>query len=188
MVSQRDVAMSRRPAVASEATLWEAAMAGRVAAMSPLELMRLHAMVMEELAERKVIRTRNNPVADYAELLVCRALSLKRAGRSTKGYDAEDCEGNRFEIKSRRLSKGMRSQVLSPIRDLDGEHFQQLVVVVFADDYSVARAFCLPRERIAAHGAYRKHVNGWMIPLRASLWSDSQAVDITAKLRASQCE
>jgi len=161
-------------------------MAGQVAAMSPLELLQLHALVMTELASRGVVRTRNNPVADYAELLVCRALSLKRAGRSTKGYDAEDAAGERYEIKSRRHSEGARSEVLSPIRDLDGEHFRHLVVVVFNADYTVERAFRLPRERIAAHGAYRKHVNGWMIPLRASLWSDPQAVDITAEVMTAQ--
>lgn len=161
-------------------------MAERVAAMSPLELLRLHARVMRELAIREVVRTRNNPVADYAELLVCRALSLKRAGRSTKGYDAEDAEGQRYEIKARRLSEEARSQVLSPIRDLDGVHFQHLVVVVFRDDYTVERALRLPRERIAAHGAYRKHINGWVIPVRESLWSDTQAVDITAEVRAAQ--
>ena len=45
------------------------------------ELLRCFANILDELKERKVVRTRNNPVADYAEWLVTRqfGLSLERS-------------------------------------------------------------------------------------------------------------
>ena len=64
------------------------------------DLMRLYKDVMRELREKKITRSSINPTAEY---LMSRALDLERARRSTMGYDAEDGDGVRHEIKGRQL-------------------------------------------------------------------------------------
>ena len=61
-----------------------------LARLSVSELMRLFADVMEELKKKDVVRTRNNPVGDYAEWLTRQAFSLTRAPNSNKGFDGVD--------------------------------------------------------------------------------------------------
>ncbi len=68
-------------------------------------LLFLFADVMEELRRRDVVRSSNNPVADYTEWLVARSLSLKLRPGSSTGFDAEDKDGKRYEIKGRRLTE-----------------------------------------------------------------------------------
>src|SRR5712671_1175595 len=72
--------------------------------LSTSNLLQLSAGVIDELRRRGVIRTTNNPVADYAELLAARAFGLVLAGRSEAGYDATDAAGNRYQVKARRLT------------------------------------------------------------------------------------
>ena len=65
------------------------------------ELLRLYGSLMEELRRRKLIRSSNNPVSDYAEKLVCEKLALSLAGKSSKGYDAIDEKtGIKYQKKS----------------------------------------------------------------------------------------
>jgi hypothetical protein len=155
-------------------------------ALSVIELLRLHSAVLDELKARGAMRTRNNPVADYAEALVCKALSLQRAGKESKGHDATGPDGKRYEIKSRRMSLQKKSMVTSPLRGLDGAHFDEVIIVLFNEDYTVNRAVQLPRQYVRVLGSFRPHVNGWVIPLRESLWNDPHAKDITAQLRRCQ--
>lgn len=73
---------------------------------STRELLTLFARVLEHLRDREVVRSGNNPVADYCESLVVKALNLKRLGGSNKGCDAVDhLNGTRYEIKGRRITK-----------------------------------------------------------------------------------
>lgn len=151
--------------------------------LSDLELLRLHAAILDRLSKRGTVRTLNNPVADYAEHLVCKALSLRRAAKSNKGYDAEDAHGTRYEIKSRRESGSRNTTLTSPIRGLEKEHFHELVIVLFAEGYTVKHAAQFHREHVSRIGRFRKHVNGWVIPIRDSLWKDPGGIDITELLR-----
>jgi len=52
------------------------------------ELLALYVAVLKELRRRKVVRSTNNPVADYAEFLLSGVMGLKLAAKSTTGYDA----------------------------------------------------------------------------------------------------
>jgi hypothetical protein len=56
--------------------------------------------IIEELRDRGLTRSKNNPVADYAEHLVCKAFSLTPAEKSTKGYDAVDIKGGGENAKA----------------------------------------------------------------------------------------
>ena len=54
------------------------------------ELLHLYGRLMEELRQRELVRSSNNPVSDYAEKIVCERLKLSLMGKSRKGYDAID--------------------------------------------------------------------------------------------------
>lgn len=142
-----------------------------------------YSAIMVELRRREVIRSTNNPVADYAEFLICQALGLRRAPKSTKGYDATDKRGRRYEIKARRLTKENPSRQLSAIRDMDGAHFDFLAIVLFAPDFSVTHAFVIPAVQVRAAAQYRSHVNAWILHARDALLQDRGVKDITEAVR-----
>ena len=60
-------------------------------------LLKEYAAVMRELRKHGI----KHPVADYAEILVCQRLGLKRQPPANKGVDAVDEAGTRFQIKAR---------------------------------------------------------------------------------------
>ena len=67
--------------------------------MAVADLLRLFSRVLDELRSRGVVRSTNNPVADYAEYLVIKALDLRAAPKSTKGYDAVDANERKYKVK-----------------------------------------------------------------------------------------
>ena len=64
-----------------------------LAMLSVQDLLKLQAAAIGELKDRGILRTRNNPVGDYAEWLVSSALNLKLARNSAAGHDAESDSG-----------------------------------------------------------------------------------------------
>jgi hypothetical protein len=111
------------------------------------DLLSDYAKIMDQLRERGVVRSSNNPVADYCESLVARALKLRPSPRSNKGCDAiDESNGKKYEIKGRRITKHNPSTQLSVIRDLDFCHFDYLVGVLFDEDFVVTRACRIPYE------------------------------------------
>jgi hypothetical protein len=150
------------------------------------ELLALFSGVLDELRRREIIRSTNNPVADYAESLVARALSLELAPKSSTGYDAVDALGQRYEIKGRRPTRQNPSTQLSAIRGLDLEHFSFLAGVLFAEDFSVNRGCLIPYKTVKELAVYRPHVNASIIHLRDSVWSVPEVRDITNLLKEVQ--
>lgn len=153
------------------------------------ELLTLYSKVMEELRQRKIVRSGNNPAADYCESLVVKALKLRPLGRAHKGCDAvDDLDKKRYEIKCRRITKYNPSTQASVIRDLDSGHFDYLVGVLFDDDFNVTRACIVPHKVVKESAAYRKYINGWLLHLRPSLWDTPGVRDITSDLQKAQSE
>lgn len=153
---------------------------------STKELLALFSDVLSELRTRKVVRSTNNPVADYAEGLVATALSLQLLPGSTTGCDAKDDAGRRYEIKGRRLTAHNPSTQLSVLRALDKCHFDFLAGVLFNQDFSVQRACLIPRDVVARTAKFRQHVNGWILFLRPALWEEPGVTDITELLRRAE--
>jgi hypothetical protein len=149
--------------------------------LSAAELLRLHAGVSAELRSRGICRSGNNPVADYAEGLVAKALGLQLANGSTAGYDAKDAEGRRYEIKARRVTRPRTATMLSAIRGMDKRHFDFLVAVIFDEDYTVRRAIQIPYDSVVQIAKFRKHLNGHVVMIR-SMWDVEGAQDITARI------
>ena len=154
------------------------------------ELLSGYAHVMDQLRKRGVVQSANNPVADYCEALVAKALNLKPLKRSNKGCDAVDeSSGKKYEIKGRRVTKQNPSTQLSVIRDLDSCHFDYLVGVLFDSKFVVTCAHKIPYNVVKeAAGDRRKYVNGWILHLRPSLWLRPGVLDITDEVKRAQVE
>lgn len=149
--------------------------------LSATELLRVHARVSAELRRRKICRSGNNPVADYAEGLVAKALDLRLASGSTAGYDATDAEGRHYEIKARRVTRPGSTTMLSAIRGMDKRHFDFLVAVIFDEDYAVRRAVQIPYDSVLRIAKFREHVNAHVVMIR-SMWDVEGAQDITGRI------
>ncbi len=134
---------------------------------------------MDELKTRGVVRTLNNPVSDYAEWLVAKKMDLKLVSNSNSGYDAKDVYGNRFQIKSRRLSPKKNSRQLSVIRKLNSNEFDYLIGVVFNKDFTVEEAYKIPRSVIGKFAPFNEHQNGHILHLRGDVLKAQDVENIT---------
>ena len=156
--------------------------------LSVSQLLATHGYIIEVLRDRDILRSKNNPVGDYAEFLTCRALSLNLADKSTKGHDATDDNGLRYEVKARRLTDDNGSRQLSAIRSLEERHFDFLIGVLFDAEFRIVRAAMIPWDIINTVATYKPHTNAWVVILRESLWDQTGVRDVTDKLVAAQKE
>lgn len=147
------------------------------------ELLELHVEVNEELRERGIVRSANNPTGDLTEYLFCSAFGWKQAPNSEKGFDATDKDGVRYQIKGRRVHRRNKSRQLSPIRDFSG--FDFLAAALFDDSYRISKAIILPVAVVADRSAYVKHTNSYKFTLRDEVWFVPEAMDVKAKLCAA---
>jgi hypothetical protein len=146
------------------------------------QLLQLHSQILDELTKRGVVKTKNNPIGDYAEWLVATSLGCVLQTNSTAGYDAIDKEGYRLQIKARRITVSNKSRQLSAIRNLDGNGFDYLVAVIFDEGYGVKMALKIPHQIIKDYAKYSEHINGHILHLRGSMLSDLRIEDITCRL------
>jgi hypothetical protein len=131
------------------------------------ELLSDYGAIIEELCLRKIVRSSNNPLSDYAELLFCKAFGWSRENNSTAGHDATDSDGVRYQIKGRRLTH--RSRQLSAIRNLD----------------QVIRAALIPVSAVRDKSVYVSHSNSWRFLLRDDVWNSPGVRDVTNELCAA---
>lgn len=153
-------------------------------ALTVKQLLQYYVDILAELKKRNIVRTANSPLGDYAEWLVAQKLNLTLSGNSTAGYDARDSAGTRYQIKSRRVHSANRSRQLSPIRNLDGQHFDYLIAVIFNDDFSVQQAVKIPHAVISEYASYRDHINGHILHIRGVVLRDTRVENLTTLLRS----
>jgi len=154
-------------------------------ALTVSELLGCFADVLDELKKRKIVRTRNNPVADYAEWLVTQQLGLSLERSSKRGYDATDPSGKRYQIKSRRLDQTNESKQLSVIRNLDANEFDYLLGVLFNRDFTVKEAYKIPHSVIREHVSFSEHQNGYILHLQGEVLTAPGVENITEVLGKS---
>lgn len=144
--------------------------------------------LVDELRRRGVVRSSNNPVADYAEALVARAFDLDLAPTVATGYDARDPRtGTTYQVKSRRLTDFNKSRQLGFNRKLDAAAppFDHLVGVLFERDFTVLRAALVPFETVLQQVARVDYVGAWRFILRDEVWNLSGVTDVSDRLRAA---
>lgn len=131
-----------------------------------------YSQIMRELRKRKIVRSRNNPVADYAEKIVADKLKFKLASKSCKGYDAVDQNDIRYQIKGRQLLELKSSRQLGVIRNLDGNYFDYLIAIIFDSEFYVLEAWKIPRELIKNYARFNSHQNGHILILKGRILQD----------------
>ena len=151
--------------------------------LSVLELLNLHAKILEELRSRGVIRSSNNPVGDYSEHLFCSAFGWHQAGNSEKDADAIGKDGTRYQIKGRRLTSHNASRQLSAIRRLPEKNFDYIAGVLLNREFSILRAALIPHALVLEHSNYVEATNSWRFLLRDEVWNWPGVEDVTATLR-----
>jgi hypothetical protein len=150
--------------------------------LSEIDLLRLHNTILNELWRRKVIRTNNNPLGDYAEWLVADKLNFKLETSSQSGHDATDINGVRYQIKARKLSEKNKSTQLGAIRNLAQHDFDFLIAILFDSNYEIILAVSIPWECISKYARYQKHTNSSLLYLQNPLLSDTSVVNIKDRL------
>lgn len=154
----------------------------RLRRLPPQELLKLYGDLLDELKRRGIVRSRNNPAADYAEDIFCNAFGWERAPKNAKGFDALSKKGTRFEIKSRRLSTDNPSRELSAIRTVDS--FDFLAGILFGSSFSVYRAALIPRAIVVKRAPRVAHTNALKFLLKDDVWGEPGVIDVTAKLQS----
>jgi hypothetical protein len=146
---------------------------GMLKAFGDQHLLHLYCDLMEEFRERKIIRSSNNPVSDYGERIVAEKLNLKLADGSNKGYDAIDEKtGNRYQIKSRRVTKHNGSRQLGVIRNLDERPFDYLIAVIFDELLVPSEIWQVPFDAISRYVKFSEHQNGHILILSGSILNE----------------
>ena len=154
-------------------------------ARNALGLLRVYETIMQELKASGVLRSNNNPLADFAEFLFAETFDWELTPKSTKGHDAVDKKEIRYEIKARRLSQENGSRQLSAIRDINGHNFDFLAGVLFDPDFSIIRAAIIPWEIIKERSSHVESTNSAKFILRDDIWELSGVLDVTADLQAA---
>lgn len=133
--------------------------------LSDEELFAHWAQVMRALRVRGLVRSSNNPIADYAERLVATRLNLSLAGRSAAGYDAVDGDGVRYQIKARRVTPENSSRQMSALRSLDADPFDYLIAVLFTESLQLVGMWRMSLETVRRHSTYVPHTNSHRLVL-----------------------
>lgn len=132
---------------------------------------------MEELRNRQLIRSSNNPVADYAEKVAVEELGLIRAGKEEKGHDAKDKAGKNYQIKGRRITRHNKSRQLGVIRYLDEKLFDYVIAVIFNEDFTVKEIWKIPHQFIKENSRYSSLQNGHIFIADPYLLSHGEGVE-----------
>lgn len=151
--------------------------------VSSVQLLRNHFSIIEELKNRNIIRTRNNPVSGYAEWLVQTKKGFSLTGNSAEGADAIDKEGKKYRIKARHLVSPSSSRQLGVIRSLGRKQFDFLVAIMFDRDFNIESAYMIPHGIISKYARFSRHQNGHILIMRGGILGDKRIRDITGDLR-----
>ncbi|MGA3094626.1 MAG: hypothetical protein ABSD79_04495 [Dehalococcoidales bacterium] len=147
-----------------------------ISRLKDTELLGLYADLMEELRHRGILRTSNNPVADYAEYVAVERLHLIRSEKEEKGCDATDNKGKRYQIKGRRLTRHNASRQLGVIRNIEKDLFNSLIVVIFAEHFELMEIWQISISFVKAHSSWSEHQHGHIFIADKSLLEHAKGV------------
>lgn len=141
---------------------------------SDRQVLALWASTMSELKLRGILRSDNTPTGDYAEWVVSEALGMLLEAKSKTGFDATDTNGLRYQIKARRLMTPKTPRHLSVLRNLDGDPFDFLIIVLFGPTFDVLECWQVPIEVVRKHATYIAYVNAHRLIARGPVLNDPQ--------------
>jgi Family of unknown function (DUF6998) len=144
------------------------------------ELLALWGSLMSELNARGIVRSDNNPLGDYCEFLVAAHYGVKPEANSNAGYDVEVPDGERIQVKGRRLNaRGRKPPHFSGMPKLDDEPppFDLLIGLIINRDFSVFGAWQIPVERVRHYAIYNAHTHKWWLPTINRAMQDDPAIE-----------
>lgn len=127
---------------------------------------------MRQLRIQGIIRSSNNPVADLGEYVACEVLELKRAPMNARGYDAIGKDGKRYEVKSRRHTPENSTSQMGMIRDLQKKQFDFLIIVLFAEDFTLKEVWKVPHAVVKKYAKYKKYSNAHILIFSGAILDD----------------
>ena len=148
------------------------------------ELLALHARLADTLRERGITRTSNNPTGDLAEHLFCKAFEWQQENNSKAHFDAVAANGDKYQIKGRRITRHNKSRQLGAIRNFEDQGFSFLAGVLFNEDYTVLRAAIIPFAVVKEQAKFIAHTNSHKFMLNEDVWKAERVEDVTDRLRA----
>jgi len=122
---------------------------GRLMKLKDVQIKKLlleYNAILKQLRDAGVIRN-NKLVGEYGEYFVAKKLDLKLAKSGTKGYDAIDSAGKKYEIKTRKempYSKPNNFQVQKT--QLQSADF--LIYVEFDNDWNLSKLLKIPTSKV----------------------------------------
>jgi hypothetical protein len=154
-------------------------------ALSNAEVFQLYPALIAELKRRELVRREDNPVGDYAEYLVARALGAKLAtNKSNARFDLLGLDGKTtYQVKSRRLTVTNPSRELGTVGELESGCFDYLAGVLFNPDFTVYRACLIPFDVVTRLAVRRPKKT--IVFLKDSVWLESGVTCITDAVRAA---
>jgi hypothetical protein len=147
------------------------------------ELLGNFGRILEELRRRGICRSENIPTGDLAEYLSCKALGLTLADNSTKGYDAIDPEGKKYQIKGRRITSRNKSRQLSAIREIEDGHFDYILAVFFDAEFGIHFAYRFTASACKTHAKFISRTNSYKLFANESIIQDCETKDYTDLFR-----
>lgn len=158
-------------------------MPSSLASLTPRQLLAQYSEILSELIHRGVIRSRNAPAGDYAEVLVARLYMGELARPSVKSYDVTSADGSRIQVKCRVLPAATRRGTFSPFRSFDFDAC--IFIVLDAQDYMVTRAVKMDAKTIEGLSREVAWVAGRRVSV-SQILASQQGEDVTAELRTTQ--
>lgn len=148
-----------------------------IRALSNAELFQAFGLVMEEFRTRKLTRSSNNPVADYAELLVARHFGVEPVAGVQQGYDVLTPDGVRIQVKARRRSPRSKPSHYGWMHKLDDREFDKVACVLFAADFTVVEADLLTWDAAKKFAKSNERVGAHRLPLIKPFMRDDDGVE-----------
>lgn len=116
------------------------------------------------------------------ERRVATALGLALVAPGTRGYDALDEQGRRYQIKCRRLTlrHGTTPHLYRRVQQLtDPSNFDYLIVALLDEATAeVQQAFRMTSEAVARHGRPKAN-GGWWLRMTSAVRADPDTDDVT---------
>lgn len=144
------------------------------------ELLRLESDILDELRHRGLVRTKNKPLADIAERIVCVARGGELERNSNKAFDVRGPNGCRIQVKAMGQRAWGESAKFGTFRTFD---FDICVFLQFAPgtyELSMAREVGVHDIRTLAN--YNSHTAASYLTLRQVR---TAGVDVLAEMRAA---
>ena len=147
-------------------------------AMTDTELLLAHCRIIDHIRQRNLHSPGGNPIAGYAELLVCERLGLELAPDENVGFDAIDpATRETYQIKHTRDPQ--RAPQTGMINNLDGRPFDFLVFLIFNRDLSVHEAWKLAYDFVRLNALYSNANDAHYISITQDLRAQPELEDIS---------